>query len=127
MGAPPVENSASSSGEGFPRSLRLRRRSEYRAVQGRGRKLHTPHLVVFALPTKDGEQRLGITASRKVGCAVIRNRLKRHVRETYRRHRDAFPSGQAVVVLIKRDMKQLKRSSLEAELLAAARRLGGGG
>ena len=70
--------------ESFPRQLRLRRRAEFRAVQGRGRKGHTPHFLLFALDGEPGETRFGITASRKVGSAVVRNRLKRYLRETFR-------------------------------------------
>ncbi|HEY3360134.1 MAG TPA: ribonuclease P protein component [Polyangia bacterium] len=108
--------------EAFPKTLRLRRRSEFRRVQDHGRKVHTGHFILFVSECADG-QKLGITATRKVGNAVVRNRLKRSVREVYRRHRAAFPRGQAVVVLIKRGMQDLDSRTVEDELLRAAKRL----
>lgn len=49
-------------------------------------------MVVFALPQEGGEGgcRLGVTASRRVGRAVVRNRCKRRLRELFRLHREAL-------------------------------------
>jgi ribonuclease P protein component len=109
--------------ETFPRQLRLRRRSEFRAVQERGRKVHTPHFLLFALDGEPGEPRFGITASRKVGSAVVRNRLKRFLRETFRRHRAEFPRDKSLVVLVKHAAVELDAEAVTAEILRASRRL----
>jgi ribonuclease P protein component len=109
--------------ESFPRELRVRRRSEFRAVQDRGRKVHTAHFVLCSLPAPGAETRLGITASRKVGVAVVRNRLKRYLRETFRRHRAEFPREQTVVVLVKHAAATLDSPAVTAEILRACRRL----
>jgi ribonuclease P protein component len=109
--------------ESFPRQLRLRRRSEFRAVQERGRKVHTAHFLLFALEGQPGETRFGITASRKVGSAVVRNRLKRYLREVFRRHRAEFPRDKSLVVLVKHAAVELDAQSVTAEILRASRRL----
>jgi len=109
--------------ETFPRQLRLRRRAEFRAVQERGRKVHTAHFLLFALDGAPGAARFGITASRKVGSAVVRNRLKRYLREVFRRHRDEFPRDKDVVVLVKQAAAQLDAQTVAAEVLRASRRL----
>lgn len=71
------------------RSQRLRKRSGFLLVQQRGRRIHGQTLVVYAMWRRDGStehtSRLGITVSKKVGNAVVRNRVKRWVRESYRR------------------------------------------
>jgi len=83
--------------EGYPSSARLRRRREFLAVQQDGRRRHTAHFVVIARPSSDGA-RLGITASSRIGNAVVRNRVKRVVREVFRRRRRRLPSDEIVVI-----------------------------
>ncbi len=77
---------------------RLRRRSEFLEVQGRGRKVVTPRFVFLFLRQEGGRRRLGITVSRRVGVAVRRNRTKRLVREVFRRRKGELPSGDLVVI-----------------------------
>jgi ribonuclease P protein component len=71
------------------RSQRLRKRSGFLLVQQHGRRIPGQTLVVYAMWRRDGNTnrtpRLGITVSKKVGNAVVRNRIKRWVRESYRR------------------------------------------
>ncbi len=110
-------------GETLRRSARVRKRSEYKRIQDRGRKIHTAHLLVFVLPDEGSSTRLGITVSRKVGNAVQRNRMKRYIREAFRRHRDRFGTGWALVVLVKRDGSEAEYSTVEAELLGVGKRL----
>lgn len=76
-------------GESLARSARLRRRVDYLAAQQGGRRVSSTHYMLFALPRPadrgpDGP-RFGVTVTRKVGGAVVRNRVKRWVRESYRR------------------------------------------
>ncbi|MFQ5904399.1 MAG: ribonuclease P protein component, partial [Candidatus Binatia bacterium] len=52
-----------------------------------GRKIHTSHFVVISKTNDKGENRLGVTVSSRVGRAVVRNRIKRLLREFFRRHR----------------------------------------
>jgi ribonuclease P protein component len=71
------------------RSQRIRKRSGFLLVQQHGRRIPGQTLVVYAMRRRDGNtqhpSRLGITVSKKVGNAVVRNRIKRWVRESYRR------------------------------------------
>jgi ribonuclease P protein component len=91
-------------------------------VQRGGRKHHTRYFLVFVAPTGsrsssaakhedtgiDGssrlpDPRLGVTVTRKVGKAVTRNRIKRLVREAFRRERSTLPAGLDMVWVAKRD------------------------
>ncbi len=67
----------------YPKSRRLRKRAEYLAVQRGGKTQHSRYFVVVSEPGAEEQRagRLGITVSKKVGNAVIRNRVKRVVRE----------------------------------------------
>jgi ribonuclease P protein component len=85
--------------ERLPRSSRLRKRSEIVAVQTAGAKAQAAHLVAMARPNGLGYRRLGVTVSRKVGNAVIRNRVKRRFRELFRRRRGLLPESVDVVLI----------------------------
>lgn len=81
----------------FPSALRLRKRAEFRAVYDRGLRVVGEHLVMFVLEQSLGHPRLGVTATRKTGGAVRRNRARRLVREVFRRHRHELGSWDVVV------------------------------
>ncbi|HEX4453298.1 MAG TPA: ribonuclease P protein component [Kofleriaceae bacterium] len=82
--------------------MRLRRRADFVSVQSQGMKLHGRH--VLALARKRTEPllagRLGLTVTKKVGNAVIRNRIKRMLREWMRLH-GWVPAGWDVVLVAK--------------------------
>ncbi len=80
------------------KAARLRRRREFLAVQEGGRRLHAKELVILALATGANRPRLGITVSTRVGTAVVRNRIKRWVREAFRDASPALPPVDVVVV-----------------------------
>ena len=62
---------------------RLTRSAEFDAVYRRGKSSASRHLVAYAFPSELSEARLGIAVSRKVGNAVVRNKLKRQLREAF--------------------------------------------
>lgn len=87
-------------GEGFPKAARIRRRREFLALGRTGQKARTEHFVLL-LQRAAAAPRLGITVSRKVGDAVARNRLKRRIREAFRRHDARAQFSYDVVVIAK--------------------------
>jgi ribonuclease P protein component len=69
----------------------------------------------------DERTRLGITVSRRIGSAVVRNRVKRLVRECFRRKlRPMLPAGAAVVVIARAGAGELGGAAVESELISAA-------
>ncbi len=115
-------------GEGLPKRLRLRRRPEYLAVQRSSHRVVTPHFIVYGRRT-GGPTRIGITVSRKVGKAVVRNRIKRLVREAFRRHHDALPTGLDLVAVARNEHPVDDYRAVVTELCDAAGRVmttGGG-
>jgi len=73
-------------GEGFSRGDRLRKRREFEECYASGTRVSGRHLLVFLLP-EAGPSRLGISVPRRVGGAVVRNRVRRRLREIFRRNR----------------------------------------
>ena len=70
----------------MPAPLRLKRRAEFLRAAARGTKAAMPGLVLQALPRDDeaGPVRLGFTVTKRVGNAVVRNRVRRRLREAAR-------------------------------------------
>ena len=91
------------SDQSFPKSARLLKPFEFKRVyEG---KLFTADdtLVLNAAPNESGEVRLGLSVSRKVGNAVVRNQWKRHIREAFRKQKGDFSIGLDIVIRPKRD------------------------
>ena len=82
--------------EGLRRADRIRSRTDFLRVQRDGKRVHTRHFVIMVWPGQD--QRLGITVTRRVAGAVGRNRVRRLVREVFRRNRELFPRCDLVFI-----------------------------
>ena len=70
--------------EALPRGVRLRKRLAFLDVQERGKRITAGPLVGLVAPSPDGRSRLGLTVSSKVGTAVVRNAVRRRLRELLR-------------------------------------------
>lgn len=75
----------------FRRRHRLTRATEYQAAYCEGRRRSAGPLTVYTRPNGLDEHRLGLSVGRRVGGAVVRNRVKRLVREAFRLERAGFP------------------------------------
>ncbi|MCX5659517.1 MAG: ribonuclease P protein component [Planctomycetota bacterium] len=85
----------------FGRELKLGGSREFEAVfDARVKKNHGP-LTLFAIPNDLGHLRLGLSVSRRVGNAVMRNRIKRLIREAFRLCQHDWPTGYDVVVVVR--------------------------
>ena len=100
--------------EGFPRSARIRKRADFLRVQQRGKKVSAGPLVGLVLPAAGGAARLGLTVSAKVGNAVVRARVKRQLREVFRKRRLQCPAVELVIIA-----RPAAREASSAELGAA--------
>jgi ribonuclease P protein component len=117
----------SQGGEGFPRTLRVRKRAEYLSIQGGGRRLTGDHYMLFARRAEGevGASRFGVTVSRKVGNAVLRNKVKRWVRESCRRMQRELPAGMDLVIVARPSAARAGYGPTAAELASLTRRLRG--
>jgi ribonuclease P protein component len=105
----------------FGKALRLRKRAEFLDAQKRGMRRPGRYLVVIVARREEGPTRLGVTVSRRVGPAVVRNRVKRLVREAFRLHRHELPTGLDLVVVARHEARDATLDEIVRELLRAAR------
>lgn len=83
---------------------RIHKRRDFLEVYEKGDKIHTPYFVLYILQQDRPNHRLGITVSRKVGKATVRNRAKRRFREIFRTHKAIVPASCDVVVNARRSV-----------------------
>ena len=105
--------------ESFPKEARLTRRSEFLLLSRRGRKSYAPHFIIIRRDNDHLGKRLGVTVSSKVGNAVVRNRVKRGLREFFRRGRENFRDHQDTVIIARRGAGELSFPAMTAELRKA--------
>ena len=111
--------------EGFPRRHRIVHGAQFRAVYDAGAKLHSEKFVLFGRENSLSHHRLGITVSRKVGGAVVRNRVKRLFREIFRKSFAEIPGHFDLVVNAKRTCAGAPYCILREEFITAVRRMCG--
>jgi ribonuclease P protein component len=104
----------------FPKTSRLVRNSEFKAVLARNLRASNGLFTLFVAENQRGLPRLGVSVSKSCGGAVVRNRLKRLAREAFRRCQSQIPSGFDYLLMIsakrskesgkKHDDKQLPKN-----------------
>jgi len=107
-------------GFSFPREKRILKAGEFRKVRAKGSRFYSKSFIVYILPNGLRSNRLGITASARVGNSVKRNRVKRLLREFFRLNglkiSPHTPLDIAVYVKRNIDIKAMNLASVEGEL-----------
>ena len=95
----------------------LKSNSDFRRVYRGGKSYANKYLVMYVLENGTDQNRLGISVSKKVGNSVVRHRITRLVRESYRLHEDMFNSGLDMVVIARKSAKDKNCQDIESALL----------
>jgi len=104
------------SNRSLPKSARLLKRREFLFLQQKGKKRHSPHFLVATAPAQERYSRFGITTSRRFGNAVVRNRMKRLLREFFRTHQMLITPACDIVVIPRAGAEQLTLIQITEEL-----------
>ena len=100
----------------FPKKLRLRERRDFTRAAQKGIKLAGKYIYIDYIQTNLPLIRLGITATKKFGCAPERNRFKRLVREAFRTAKHRLPTGIDIVVKPRPYAKDAAMQTLQNEI-----------
>jgi len=101
----------------FPREARLVRRGEFDAVYRAGRRRSSSHFTVFLRANELPESRFGVSIKKALGGAVVRNRIRRRLREIVRCHRSEIPAGWDIVIHPRSAVDKAPFAELTEELL----------
>jgi ribonuclease P protein component len=117
-----IEDGSPAPMQRLTRERRLRHRTDYLKIQKQAVRVVSPHFVFLLAPRiPAAPSRLGVTATRKVGNSVVRNRAKRLVREVYRRSPGFVPEGVDLVVVVRSALTNMRMQQVLEEWRGVAR------
>ena len=105
-------------------SVSLKNNYEFRRLYAKGRSAVSPTLVIYVRRSKRPVNRVGFTVTVKLGKAVVRNRVRRRLREIYRLHETEFLPGRDLVVVARSRAVGAPYAKLEHSFLSLAEKLG---
>ncbi|MBI2354280.1 MAG: ribonuclease P protein component [Deltaproteobacteria bacterium] len=107
----------------YPKSLRLRKRADFLRLSSAADKFAVKGFLLVWQTNDLAQPRLGVTVSKKIGCAVVRNRLKRYIREVFR-HNRLLLTAVDMNVIARRESATMDFLSVLRELEKAFRHIG---
>lgn len=122
----PQKPEGSSNSRAFPKSSRILKSRDFRKVYDEGTRMTSPSFAAFLLRTspETGPQ-FGFTTPRAIGKAVVRNRVRRRMREAVRLEQNLFAAGWKIVFNPRRSLADVPFESLRKEVAKVAARCKG--
>ena len=102
----------------------LKKNDDFRKCYNTGKSYVNRDLVLYVCGNDMGKNRIGISVSKKVGNSVVRHRITRLIRESYRLHEQMFNSGLDMVVVARSRAKEADYHRIEGALLHLAGKAG---
>ena len=95
----------------------LKKNSDFKNVYSHGKSYANKFLVMYVLENNMGKNRIGISVSKKVGNSVVRHRITRLIRESYRLQESIFNSGLDIVIVARKSAFHISYTDTESALL----------
>ena len=95
----------------------LKKNRDFQIVYKNGRSLANRYLVMYVMKNGTDRNRVGISVSKKVGNSVVRHRLTRMIRESYRLSEEHFRSGYDLIVIARTGAKEKGYHDVESALI----------
>ena len=99
----------------------LKKYIDFQTVYRIGNSNANKYLVMYVMKNNLGKNRLGISVSKKVGNSIVRHRLTRLIRESYRLQEEKFPCGLDIVIIARASAKGKSYKEIESALLHLGR------
>ncbi|MBP7866179.1 MAG: ribonuclease P protein component [Acidobacteria bacterium] len=109
--------------QGFPPGARVRKHREFDEVYQKGARIDTPFFVLYHRKGTRPSHRLGMTVSKRIGKACVRNRVKRLFRDIFRKNKPLGTECWDIVLNARKSAATATRAELEAEYRRALARL----
>ncbi|MBQ1241664.1 MAG: ribonuclease P protein component [Oscillospiraceae bacterium] len=96
---------------------------EFRRMYSKGKSGVSSYLVVYFRPNRRGNNRLGVTVSAKLGHAVVRNRIRRRIREIFRLNQPKLKQGYDMIVVARGRSVRASYQEMDRAFLSVCRKL----
>jgi ribonuclease P protein component len=117
VASPAADSGSVTRGQKFSRAARLVRTGDFDAVYRAGKRRSSSHFTVFFRPNELPQSRVGLSIKKALGNAVVRNRMRRRIREVVRGRWQEIPQGWDLVIHPKITVHRAEFSVLAADLL----------
>ncbi|MFW6068633.1 MAG: ribonuclease P protein component [Chloroflexota bacterium] len=108
----------------LPRAHRLRRSADIRRARRKGQRWSHPLLLLFAIENNGDSTRFAISASSRIGNAVVRNRVRRRIREAIRKELPGIEPGWDCLLVVKEGAPSAPFAALEQAIIELLARSG---
>lgn len=101
----------------YPHSESLKKNRDFQLLYKEGKSCANRYLVLYVRENGMKKNRFGVSVSKKVGNSVVRHRITRLIRESYRLHEDMFNSGLDMAVIARVSAKDRSMDEIRSALL----------
>ena len=105
------------------KTYRLTRRNDFRRVYARGKSAANYSMVLYVAPSRNQTMRIGFSVSKKIGKAVVRNRVKRLMRESAFHLLDSFDEKKDYVFIARNGIKEKNLIEIEKQMSSLLKRI----
>jgi ribonuclease P protein component len=102
---------------------RIRRKKDFLVLYKKGSRYRDRYFNLVYLANESSFSRVGVVVSRKVGNAVLRNKIKRWLRTLFRRNKDVFRTPLDILIIATREMGEATWTELQARYLSAVKKI----
>ncbi len=106
------------------KTVTIKSNRDFQRLYRRGKSAVSPTMVLYWQKNRFGESRLGLTTGTKLGKAVVRNRVRRQLREIYRLNRDKLVPGRDLIIVARVRAVSAGYHVMERDFLRTAKKLG---